>query len=103
MFVIQLQWYVNVYKRLIVAYIYELWVMVERHRHKTKKRTMTRRIIKTEKRTDKERFNFCLTRFFLFFCLHSIGTFVFCRHSSLRFTKPKEPIFAQLTETINYI
>src|SRR5690606_30104733 len=24
MFVIQLQWYVNVYKRLIVAYIYEL-------------------------------------------------------------------------------
>ena len=27
MFVIQLQWYVNVYKRLIVAYIYELSVI----------------------------------------------------------------------------
>jgi len=30
MFVIQLQWYVNVYKRLIVAYIYELCSIINR-------------------------------------------------------------------------
>lgn len=38
MFVIQLQWYVNVYKRLIVAYIYELGDILEKRNNQIKPR-----------------------------------------------------------------
>ena len=41
-----------------------------------------------------QRFNFCPTHIFLFFCHRTSGTFGFARHTSQPTAKPKEPLFA---------
>jgi hypothetical protein len=56
-------------------------------------RTDINQNIATHKLTP-ERFNFCPSRIFLFFCQRTIGTFGFALHTNRLFAKPKEPILA---------